>query len=329
MKTLKLWCLICLLSTAPGFVLILDVVCAAPSVLISVFRTSEVNRDDIRLGDISDITGQDAKFIKKLNGVAIGRSPLPGKSRSIDEDRIRLRLKQYDIDEARARLEVPDNAQVTRGSAVVSEIKIREVVMAYIAQVLPLQQNGIRVKDIQIRKEVVVPKGHITFQVEPPANSDFCGKTPFSVSIFVEGEFERKIWAVADIEILKEVLVTTKPLKRYREITEDDIEVREMDMAELPSQTLTDYGDILGKRARKNIPLNTVLRADMIEFPPLVKRGDMVVVIAESAGLRITAMGIVKEREGRLGERIRVENVDSKRSIYAQVVDSKTVKVDF
>jgi len=45
--------------------------------------------------------------------------------------------------------------------------------------------------------------------------------------------------------------------------------------------------------------------------------------------MRITAMGVVKEREGREGERILVENLDSKKGIYAQVVDSKTVRVDF
>jgi len=51
-------------------------------------------------------------------------------------------------------------------------------------------------------------------------------------------------------------------------------------------------------------------------------------MIAESDGLKITALGEVRER-GRRGERIRVVNLDSKREIYARVLDSKTVKVDF
>jgi flagella basal body P-ring formation protein FlgA len=148
-------------------------------------------------------------------------------------------------------------------------------------------------------------------------------------SIYIDGNFEKRVWAIADIEVRKEVVVAKRPLGRYREITEDDIALKEMDMANLPSDVLTDYGDILGKRTRKRIHVNAVLRSDMVEFPPLVKRGDVVVVIAESAGLRITAMGVVKGREGRAGERIRVENLDSKKSIYAQVVDSKTVRVDF
>ena len=155
------------------------------------------------------------------------------------------------------------------------------------------------------------------------------GKSSMAVNIAVGGEFQDKVWAVADIKVLREVIVATRPLKRHQEIAEADIQVRRMDMARLPSNFLTDFGEILGKRTSRSIDVNTVLRPDLVEFPPLVKRGDVVTVVAESTGLRITAVGVVKERNGRRGERIRVENIDSKKSIYAQVVDAKTVKIDF
>jgi flagella basal body P-ring formation protein FlgA len=71
-----------------------------------------------------------------------------------------------------------------------------------------------------------------------------------------------------------------------------------------------------------------VLRTDLIELPPLVRRGNVVVIIAESDVLKVTALGEVKEK-GRRGETIRVVNLSSKKEIYARVVDSNTVKVDF
>jgi flagella basal body P-ring formation protein FlgA len=304
-------------------------VSANPGAVINVFQQSEVNKDEICLEDISRVTGDDPGLIRKLRGIEIGRTPLPGQSYSIDEGRIRLRLKQFDIDASRIRLNVPENAEVVRGVAHVPKEKIQEAVLAHIRRAAPLENGEISVKEIQFNKDILLPKGAIAFRVEPPKNRELSGKVPFAVGIYVEGRFEKKVWAVADIEVLKKVIVAKRPLGRNREITEEDIEVQEMDMANLPSNTLTDYGDILGKRTRKAIDVNTVLRADMVESPPLVKRGDVVVVIAESAGLRITALGVVKEREGREGERIRVENLDSKKGIYAQVVDSKTVRVDF
>jgi flagella basal body P-ring formation protein FlgA len=91
---------------------------------------------------------------------------------------------------------------------------------------------------------------------------------------------------------------------------------------------VTTYEEVLGKRTKRAINTDEVLRTDHIELPPLVKRGDVVSIIAESDGLRITALGEVKKK-GCRGERIRVLNLDSKKCIYACVLDSKTVRVDF
>ncbi|MBW1784108.1 MAG: hypothetical protein JRL30_25635, partial [Deltaproteobacteria bacterium] len=121
---------------------------AAPGAVVNVFEKSEVNGDEIRLGDISRVTGNDLKLVEKLRGIAVGRTPLPGKSRRIDEAQIRLRMKQFDIEPSHVRLNVPDNSQVARGFTRVSKEKIREVVLAYIRQALSLKDNKVRVRDI-------------------------------------------------------------------------------------------------------------------------------------------------------------------------------------
>ncbi|MGA7965323.1 MAG: flagellar basal body P-ring formation chaperone FlgA, partial [Gammaproteobacteria bacterium] len=145
----------------------------------------------------------------------------------------------------------------------------------------------------------------------------------------VDGRFQKRILVTADIDVMVEVVVAKRPLRRNKKITEDDIEMSLKNLAELPSNIILNPEEVLGKRAKINISPNKVLRPDLIEFPPLVKRGDVVVILAESSGLRITALGTVEEREGRRGERIKIENIDSKKSLYARVVDSKTVQVDF
>ena len=154
------------------------------------------------------------------------------------------------------------------------------------------------------------------------------GKIPFSVHFDVNGKFYKRVWATATVEVLAEVVVTRKPMGRHKPITEDDIELLKMDLAKLPSDVVTEPEAILGKRTRRAIGAKTVLRADLVEFPPLVKRGDVVVILAESNGLKITTLGQVK-RKGRLGESIPVINFDSKKILYARILDSSTVKVEF
>ena len=79
---------------------------------------------------------------------------------------------------------------------------------------------------------------------------------------------------------------------------------------------------------KHTIKEDTCLKEWMVEKAPIVNRGDMVTILAESGDLKVTVPGMVLER-GYLGEVIRVQNFMSKRRIYARVINSPTVMVDF
>jgi flagella basal body P-ring formation protein FlgA len=61
---------------------------------------------------------------------------------------------------------------------------------------------------------------------------------------------------------------------------------------------------------------------------PVVDRGDLVTILAESAGVRLTVPGRVME-PGYKNEPVAVENTMSRKKVYATVVDGSTVAVDF
>jgi flagella basal body P-ring formation protein FlgA len=66
----------------------------------------------------------------------------------------------------------------------------------------------------------------------------------------------------------------------------------------------------------------------MISLPPLVKRGDIVKIVANTGIMTITATGMVKQK-GRKGEMVRVMNTDSNRIVTARVTGPGAVEVDF
>src|SRR3972149_948433 len=61
---------------------------------LRVYDQVEIEADQIQLGQIARIDGDDAGLVRELEAVVIGRSPLPGKSRSLDSAAILARLKQ-------------------------------------------------------------------------------------------------------------------------------------------------------------------------------------------------------------------------------------------
>ena len=301
---------------------------AAGTTSIRVLKNVEIEDDKIMLGKIAVIKGEDSEFIQKLRAIVVGKSPLPGKSRQIDEHYIKIRLKQSGVDLSRIILAVPEKNEISRGVIEISRERIEKMALDFIYKKIPYERNRARVKKIQASRNVILPKGKITYKVVPPPNMDFFGLIPLSVVFNENGLFQKKVSVTVDIEVLTEVVVTKRPFGRYKMITEDDICLEKREMSNLPPNIITNSEDVLGKRAKRAIDAKTVLRTDLIEFPPLVRGGDIVSIIAESDGLKITALGEVKGK-GYMGERIRVVNLDSKKGIYARVFDSNTVVVNF
>lgn len=315
---------------APGFLFLAipGCLCAEGSVSVGVNEKAFVEKNEIRLGEIAGIKGEDHVLVRKLKNIVIGKSPLPGKSRYIGNEYIKLRLKQNDIDLVQLVLTIPEKVKVTRSFIEISRKEIEKIVLDYIYGKEFWDKNNTRVKNIQFPKLPLLPKKRITYKIIPPKVMNGIGTIPLSILFLADGEFYKKVKATVKIQIFKEVVVTKKPLGRYRTIAHDDVMMQKMDITNLPNDIITNYKDVLGKRVRRNIWAKVVLRAEYIEFPPLVRRGDTVLIVAESEKMKITALGEVR-KAGRRGERVKVINLNSNKRIFARVIDENTVKVDF
>jgi flagella basal body P-ring formation protein FlgA len=301
---------------------------AAEPATITLFQKAEIMGPNIRLGDVARISGGDPAFMARLGEVDLGRAPVVQDTRFIDAKAVKNRLKQSRIDLARVQIQALHPVEVSRSSVEISPARIRQLISDYIFQSSPWPREKMNIKDIRFNDRVVLPAGEITGLVVPPPNAKLAGTVPFSVEFKVNGETVKKLWATADIEVWTAVVVTRRPLGRFQQITAADVQLERMDLAELPADTFARLEDVIGKRAKRTVHPKVVLSENLIELPPLIKRGDVVKIIAESPTLKLSALGVAKETGAR-GDRIRVENLDSSRPIYARVVDAGTVRIDF
>ncbi len=99
-------------------------------------------------------------------------------------------------------------------------------------------------------------------------------------------------------------------------------------ISRISSKILTDINRALGLMVKHTIKSDTCLKEWMLGKSPIVTKGDMVTILAESNGLRVTVPGKVLMK-GYLGELVKIQNLMSKREIYAKVINNSTVKVDF
>ena len=328
-KTWKRFCRGCFTLLAAAIIFGLN---AEPTVaemtIIRVHDQVEVENDEVFFGQIASIEGSDTQLIQRLKALVIGKAPSAGRTRQYEQRYLRKRLEQHRIDLSALQMVVPERVVVSRSSVEIDESKLKKIVKDYILENIPPDSGMVRIKAIHVPGRVVLSKGHIAYKVVAPRRRQLMGNCSLAIDFSLNGHSQKRIWVTAQVEVLGSVVVTRKPLGRYKPISEDDIVLQTMDLASLPSNVLTDPEAVLGKRTKRAIGAQIPLRADVIELPPLVRRGDLVMIIVEANGLKITARGLVKKK-GRLGERIPVVNVDSKKVLYARVIDSNTVKVDF
>jgi flagellar basal body P-ring formation protein FlgA len=219
-------------------------------------------------------------------------------------------------------------AKTVKAENVVSPAAVYAAVKAYIARHAPWKPDQLKITRMTYDQTSSVPAGKLGFHVAAPKHTDWLGPIPFRVQIMVDGQVAGRVIAPATIEVWSDVVLAVKPLGKFQPIEADDIQVKKMNLARVPANVIVRVDQVLGQRAKHNIAANSVLRSDQVESPPVVRRGEVVQMVAESAVLRVAAKGIAKEN-GTVGERIRVMNLRSRKIVYAQVVDHQTVQVEF
>jgi len=319
-----------LCGCAAVFLQLMFLVSAVPAAEIAIFLRpeAEVRGPDIRLGEVAEIACAETGPQRRLEGLVIGKAPLPGRSRNISADYVRLRLRQLDIEAERMVLGGAERIEVSMPGVTVSEEQIRQIVTGFVKTSGIWGDAEVTVAKLTISADRTLPEGQTTYRVLPPRHMRSLATVPLSIVFDVDGRFQKTIRATARIAALAPVVAAARPIGRLKPITSDDLKMEKMDLAELPAGVMTEPDDIIGKRARRNIDAGDILRPDLIEMPPLVKRGDMVVIVAESEGFKVTATGEAKS-DGLRGEQVKVVNLDSNKRFSARVVDKKTVRVDF
>jgi flagella basal body P-ring formation protein FlgA len=306
----------------------LPVCAAAGRIALTMPESVTIDSANVRLGQIVQISGADPAQQKQLQAVTIGRAPQAGRSRSISREYILLRLRQSGLDPAAMSISAPQKITLTRRAVKIAKSDLEMMIRAHVAANPPFGGGDLTISTVRISDDILLPTGDIQHEIRYLPQARPSGTLPLTVSFRVDGKPVKRVMVTVNVTMMKPVPVTRRPIARHQMIREEDLMLQTMDVTGLPANAVLAFQEIEGQRARRQIGPRMVLRRDQLEFPPVVKKGDRVRIVAETGGLRITALGEVKSL-GRVGERVRVVNLDSNKSLFARVIDAQTVQVDF
>ena len=214
------------------------------------------------------------------------------------------------------------------GASTSGEKAIKEAVRKHVEDNAPWPRERVRVEFFGPMPEVAGPAGQADLKVRSRAGERYIGRTSFTVR-FSKGDTVVREEAVrVRIEVFTDLVVSTREIMRDAVIGSDDVTVTSKWMDTAPAGILTDAAEAVGKKAVMRLNAGTEISRTMLRSAPVVKKGEVVRIVLESGPMVISAVGLCQE-DGAKGDLVRVQNISSKKIIFARVMGSSLVRVDF
>ena len=138
-------------------------------------------------------------------------------------------------------------------------------------------------------------------------------------------------WSVhlpVSVQAKAAVLVAARSLPRGHRLQADDLRQQTLELGALNGQYLLDPEQAQGQALRRSVAAGERLTANLLQAPLLVRRGESVLMQLQGVNFLVHANGRALS-SGAAGDRVEVENLNSKRVIHGTVSGSGRVTVEF
>lgn len=294
---------------------------------ISIANEAFVTGLHITLGDIAEISGDDAAGIAVLKQIRLGSAPNPGTKTILSREILTARLAASQTDFSGVEWgPVPNSITITSGGQVISGQTLAETALTMIKSRLPKgTQAEFSVALLQEIPDMVAPLGIISY--------DLAGQTTrlgvvqtVNLLVSADGVQVSKIPVKCEVRRFASVLTTAENIVVRETIAPDSIRLSWLDTSRLSAGYLQDPAQAVGLVISRSLPAGSVLYSSYLEKPVLIKRGMPVIICASVGGIEATASGVA-QTDGREGQIISIRNAATGRVVTARVLDKGRVEV--
>lgn len=178
------------------------------------------------------------------------------------------------------------------------------------------------------REVVNVPKGNLRLEIGDWSGGGRTGRRSFRVKVFVNRQFIQTIHVVSEVKAQAEVATPIRWLTPQKVIAPEDLANIMVDVPSLTHDFVMNLEEAVGKQVLRPLPPRQPIRKPMLDYPPVIKRGDRVMIEVRKGGLFVQALGIAKAA-GKAGDTIIIQNQASGRDVLGTVVSSGLVEIGF
>ncbi len=317
--------LILVLST---FILIPDI--SAGKIEVNLMDKVILEEKTITFRDISTVTGDDVKLVNKINEIEIGRTPWPNNVRRINKDFMKMRLNASNVNVTDVNFTNANSVAVSVESTKITGLEISQKAKEYLLSVLPVTDREATVELVRLPGDQWIPsrRDKINFDVSLVDTSKDRGNIELIVSASSTGMRYFKIPVYFKVRVFEYVAIAKRRIARNQQLTKENVFMARRETTKIRGLAFSSRDNLTGKTAAVSILPYTILTEDMVETPPTIKQGSVVKLFIKSSGFRIVTKGLAQQT-GYTGEVIKVKNLDSKKILYGEIIDSGRVQITF
>ncbi len=294
---------------------------------ISVKSQTIIENEIIYLRDIAKISGKQ-ESVELLKKISLGYSPNVGMVREIPVRKLNLSIAAAGFSPNDFSISSPEKIFVKRASQKIEEIQIRESVKKAIFKQFEDSEISISILRLDIPASVEAPLGNAEINTDLSKIRNVFAPFYLPIEIRINGKRYRLISAKVEIEAFAEVFVAANDLAKNKRVKVSDAVLKKIRLKKPLLSYLYKKEDLRGIKTIRDLSKNSVLTRDSIVKDIVIKSGDLVRIVGQSGKLQLVVTGEARA-SGRIGDRITVKNLQSKKIIQATVFDEGVVKIFF
>jgi len=290
----------------------------------------EVAKSSVYLGDLIVPNSVPSDWMDHFASIYIGEAPDAGEVKYVQVELLKSYLKKIiegnsqNFDQVQ--LIIPPEIVVTRKSVNIPREEIEQAFKDYVIKHISWKPENINIHSIRIAGVPVVPAGDRTINVSSAPQELTGGNTTLTLQVMVDSRTAQTFNVTGIVDLYDDVLHAVKDIPRGSVIQLEDVVIKRTLVTDDPKGYARKELDAVGKRVLRDFKANEPLKLAFLDNPIVVNKGDIVRMVINKPGLIITAKGEAKN-DGRIGERVKVMNLSSKKIIQGWIRDRETVIV--
>lgn len=184
--------------------------------------------------------------------------------------------------------------------------------------------KGVRAKASSPDPRLRLPACRAALLAELPAGAR---TARIAVRVYCPGQPAWSVLVPVQVETEGPVVVARRSLVPGSMPVAEDLELVTRRIAGLAACCATRLEDVLGRRVRRPVAADLPVPLDSLEAPPVVRRGEMVTVLAGETGFEVRSTGVALA-DARIGDTVRIRHPVSLRVIQARADSRGVVRAD-